>query len=101
MPTIELNKRNIDSLKPEANRYTAWDSEISGFGLRITPNGRRVYILKYRVGGRQGWITIGRHGSPWTPKEARIEAQRLGGEIARGIDPAEKRRGDRKGMNLA
>jgi Arm DNA-binding domain len=77
MPTIELNKRNIDSLKPEANRYTAWDSEISGFGLRITPNGRRVYILKYRVGGRQGWITIGRHGSPWTPKEARIEAQRL------------------------
>jgi integrase len=101
MPTIELNKRNIDSLKPEANRYTAWDSEISGFGLRITPNGRRVYILKYRVGGRQGWITIGRHGSPWTPKEARIEAQRLLGEIARGIDPAEKRRGDRKAMNFA
>ncbi len=101
MSTIALTKRNIDSLKPEATRYTAWDSEISGFGLRIAPNGRRVYILKYRVNGRQGWITIGRHGSPWTPKEARIEAQRLLGEIVRGIDPAEKRRGDRRAMSFA
>ena len=43
----------------------------------------------------------GRHGSPWTPKEARIEAQRLLGEIARGTDPAEKRRGDRMAITFA
>jgi hypothetical protein len=47
MPTIELNKRNIDSLKPEANRYTAWDSKISGFSLRITP---LAYYAKWPAG---------------------------------------------------
>lgn len=98
MPQVALTKRNIDALKPCAGRCTTWDTEVSGFGLRIAPNGRRVYILKYRTGGQQKWFTIGRHGSPWTPKEARLEAQRLLGEIARGGDPAGARGANRKAM---
>lgn len=100
MPQIELTKRNIDALVPTVERFTAWDPELSGFGLRVTPNGRRVYVLKYRIDGRQRWFTIGRHGSPWTPKGARLEAQRLLGEIARGIDPAKGRRGDRRAISF-
>src|SRR5580704_7100693 len=101
MPRVELTKSNIDALKPAAYRYTAWDTEMSGFGLRVTPNGRRVYVLKYRVNGQQRWYTIGRHGSPWTPKQARLEGQRLLGEVAREIDPADKRLGDRKAIKFA
>jgi len=101
MPRVELTKSNIDALKAAAYRYTAWDTEMSGFGLRVTPNGRRVYVLKYRVNGQQRWYTIGRHGSPWTPKQARLEAQRLLGEVAREIDPADKRLGDRKAIKFA
>jgi hypothetical protein len=101
MPRVELTKSNIDALKAAAYRYTAWDTEMSGFGLRVTPNGRRVYVLKYRVNGQQRWYTIGRHGSPWTPRQARLEAQRLLGEVAREIDPADKRLGDRKALKFA
>jgi integrase len=33
-------------------------------------------------------VTIGRHGSPWTPDTARREARRLLGLVAEGTDPA-------------
>ena len=52
-----------------------WDDVDSGFGVRrqrLTP----VYILKYRSGGRQHYVTIGRHGAPWTCDEARAEGRR-------------------------
>ncbi|HME86187.1 MAG TPA: tyrosine-type recombinase/integrase [Roseiarcus sp.] len=98
---IKLTKRNIDALKPRDERYTAWDTDISGFGLRVEPSYLRTYLLKYRLAGEQGWFTIGRHGSPWTPDTARKEAIRLLGEVARGVDPAEKRNADRKAMSFA
>src|ERR1700683_3151990 len=101
MPTLKLTKRNVDTLKPAAERFTAWDAALSGFGLRVTPSGERVYVLKYRFGGRQRWFTIGRHGSPWTPDGARKEALRLLGDVARGLDPGEKRNADRGAITFA
>ncbi len=71
-----------------------WDGDIPGFGLRVLANGARVYVLKFRAGGRGGrqrWLTIGRHGAPWTPASARDEVRRLLGLIASGIDPATQR----------
>jgi hypothetical protein len=49
MPRIKLTKRNIDSLKPATTRYTAWDSDLRGFGVRITPSGEKTYVMKYLV----------------------------------------------------
>ncbi len=100
MPPLKLTKRNIDALKPAAARFTAWDTDLKGFGLRITPGGERVYVLKYRIAGEQRWFTIGRHGSPWTPDEAREEAKRLIGDVAKKIDPAAQRRADREAMTF-
>ena len=97
---IKLTKSKIDALNPAAVRFEAWDTGISGFGLRVQPSGERVYILKYRFAGRQRFVTIGRHGSPWTPDGARAEAKRLLGEVARGVDPAEKRSADRKAITF-
>jgi integrase len=97
----KLIKSYIDEREPAAKSYTVWDSELSGFGLRIEPSGKKVYVLKYRVGGKQGWYTIGRHGSPWTPDKARKEAKRLLGDVAHGIDPAEKRRADSAAISFA
>jgi integrase len=100
MPTLKLTKRNVDSLRPAAQRFTTWDTDVSGFGLRLTPSGERVYVLKYRLAREQRWLTIGRHGSPWTPDGARKEAIRLLGEIARGMDPAEKRNAARAAVSF-
>ncbi len=100
MPTLKLTKRNVGTLKPAAEQFTAWDTELKGFGLRVTPSGERVYVLKYRIEGEQRWFTIGRHGSPWTPDEARDEAKRLIGDVAKKIDPAAQRRADREALTF-
>jgi hypothetical protein len=75
-----------------------WDDEIKGFGLRIAPGGTKSYVLSYRAGrGRnapQHRITIGKHGSPWTPDQVRQEARRLLGTIAAGDDPAAARKAE-------
>jgi integrase len=101
MPQSKLTKRTIDALKPGPTRFTVWDTDLSGFGLRITPAGERTYVLKYRFGGKQRWYTIGRHGSPWTPDMARREALRLLGDTARNIDPAEQRDADQQAETVS
>ena len=85
MPKITV--RTVEALLPGE---IAWDTELKGFGCRYRSENRH-YVLKARVDGRQRWITIGRHGSPWTPETARREARRLLGQIAEGHDPAGSR----------
>lgn len=68
-----------------------WDTEVKGFGARRQESAVS-YFVKTRVGGRQRWLTIGRHGSPWTVDTARREARRLLGETSAGKDPVETKR---------
>lgn len=70
---------------------------MKGLGLRVTPSGKRVYVLKYRTRqGEQRFYTIGKHGSPWTPELARAEAKRIVGEVVQGADPAAEKMRARK-----
>ena len=87
----KITKRTVDQLSQTSRDLLAWDGEVKGFGIRCRPTGAKHYVLKMRVGGRQRWITIGRHGSPWTPDTARREALRLLGLRATGQDPATER----------
>ncbi len=90
----KITKRAVDTVQPAADRDVwLWDAELKGFGLRVRSKGRKVYVLEYRpgVGGRAApkrRVTIGQHGSPWTPETARREAKRLLGMVAAGGDPA-------------
>jgi integrase len=63
-----------------------WDTSVVGFGARRQRNGV-FYYLRYRHAGSQRMQSIGRHGSPWTPDTARVEARRLLGVVAGGDDP--------------
>jgi integrase len=77
--------RDVGALQP---RTTVWDAAVVGFGARRQRGAKVSYFVVYRTAeGRQRLITIGRHGSPWTPDTARQEALRLLGEVARGGDP--------------
>lgn len=87
----KITKRAVDHLGAGECASVLWDSDVRGFGVRCRPSGAKHYVLKMRVGGRQRWITIGRHGSPWTPDGARAEAKRLLGLKAAGKDPASER----------
>ena len=85
----KITKNSIMSVAlGEADRFL-WDTDLAGFGLKVTPAGARVYVVQYRAARRLRRYTIGRHGSPWTPEAARREAARLLGIIARGDDPAQ------------
>ena len=77
-----------------------WDTEIPGFGLKITKGGARVYVLQYRVSGRLQRYTIGRHGAPWTPEQARQEVRRLLGSVARGEDPAQAKADTKRDISV-
>ena len=102
---MRLTKRTVDAASASDKIVIVWDDELRGFGLRITPNGIKSYILNYRVGhGRNAplrRITIGKHGSPWTPEAARREAMRLRGAITTGADPVTERKAVAKAMTLA
>jgi integrase len=67
------------------------DTEVKGFGIRRR-EGQPSYFLQTRVKGRLRWLTIGKHGSPWTPTTAREEAIRLLRAIAAGADPGIEKR---------
>jgi integrase len=61
-----------------------------------------AFVLLYRTkAGRQRWATIGRFGAPWTPNQAREEARRLLGGVARGEDPAAQKRAVRTARTVA
>ena len=91
-----LTKRSVEALRPDpAGDYFAWDDELAGFGCRVYPTGRKVYVLKYRLGGRGGKQrrrSLGKHGVV-TPEGARRDAKALRGVVAQREDPhAEKDR---------
>ena len=84
----KLTKRSVDALKPGLRDQFIWDTEISGFGCKVTPKGARIYILQFGRRGRDYRVTIGRHGRDVTAEQARPEAYRLRGIIAAGENPA-------------
>ena len=97
----KITKRAVDAAAPGKSDAFLWDTDLTGFGLKVTPAGNRIYILQYRFGRRLRRYTIGRHGAPWTPEQARREAARLLGLIAGGTDPAEVRADSRSELTVA
>lgn len=100
-----ITKRTVDAAKPGERLYRIWDSEVKGFGLRVTPAGVKSYILAYRggEGGRSApkqEFTIGRHGV-LTPDEARDKAVKLLSRIRDGENPQSARIKTRAEMTVA
>jgi len=82
----KITKVAVERLRPGE---VLWDTALVGFGCRLQL--RHVhYLLRYRLDGKQRFISIGKHGM-WTPDTARKEAQRRLGLLRAGIDPASER----------
>jgi hypothetical protein len=90
MPKTRLTKSTIDALPIPEKEIVYWDQTLPGFGLKITPKGRKVFIVLYRSAGggsRLRKYTIGRSGGI-TLHNARIEAQKVMAARLEGRDPA-------------
>src|SRR5215212_2554642 len=89
MNQCKLTKSTIDSLPSSTKDTIWWDTDLKGFGLKVTPTGRKVFLVQYRPAGDRRnprKYTIGEYGQV-TPYQARVEAQRVLAERAAGRDP--------------
>jgi integrase len=94
-----IGLREVRALQPG---QTVWDAAVTGFVARRQKSEAVAYIVFYRTAeGRQRWLTIGRHGAPWTPETARQESRRILGEVAKGADPAAEKRARRNAATVA
>jgi len=87
----KITKRVIDSLVASERVYFLWDTDLTGFGCKVTPAGRKVYVLQYRTKQQDSKrapkrLTIGKHGE-LTPDQARTLAAELLLDVKAGVDP--------------
>ncbi len=100
MPKLNFTKVAIDAIKPVSLRIIYWDTALTGFGLRVSPHGRKTYVAQYRVNGREHRVKIGEHGV-LTLDEARREARVILANASRGTNEvAERRERERKGIKV-
>ncbi|MGO8843412.1 MAG: Arm DNA-binding domain-containing protein [Methyloceanibacter sp.] len=98
MPRLKLTKSAIDVLPTPAKDIVYWDSGCPGFGVKITPKGRKVFIVLYRAGGagsRLRKYTIGPYGRV-TLHQARAAALRIFAARTEGRDPAAEKQLERR-----
>lgn len=88
---VKLTKRVVESTAADpTKRLEIWDTEITGFYVRVYPTGKKTYFLQFRNKNRESRkIKIGVHGSI-TTELAREQAIKLSLEIGAGKDPSVK-----------
>ena len=84
-----LTKRIVDRLAVNGKDGVFWDSELPGFGIRVYPTGRKVYVVQTRANGKSKRFTVGRHGDI-APDQARRAAAKIIGRLKAGLPPVEK-----------
>jgi Arm DNA-binding domain len=99
MPRIKMTKSTIDALPIGQSDVIYWDVGRPGFGVKVTPKGRKVFVVLYRIGGsgsRLRKYTIGPYGRV-TLHQAQVAAQKVFTAKLEGRDPAgEKREAKRR-----
>jgi Arm DNA-binding domain len=98
MPRIRLTKSAIDALPTPKSDVVYWDAGCPGFGVKLTPKGRKVFIVLYRTGGAGSTLrkyTIGPYGRV-TLHQARVAAQKVFAAKLEGRDPAAEKRAARR-----
>ena len=84
---IKLTKRSIEAIAPTGKDHFVWDNKLSGFGIRVSPQGLKTYIIQYRFRGRTQRVKLGRFDL-MTTDEARRDAKIILGDVEAGKNPA-------------
>lgn len=98
IPRLRLTKSAIDDLPVLSKDIVYWDAGLPGFGVKVTPKGRKVFLVMYRVAGagsRLRKYTIGPYGRV-TLAMARGQAQKIFAARVDGRDPAEEKKLSRR-----
>lgn len=88
MAKVKLTKTVVDGAVSAEKDYELRDSAVPGFLCKITPAGRKVFMVQYRTNsGERRKPSIGQFGE-LTVDQARSLAQDLLAEVRRGNDPS-------------
>ncbi len=88
MAKIKLTKSAVDAAQPQAQAIELRDTLVPGFLCKITPAGRKVFMLQYRTNaGERRKPALGLFGE-LTVEQARSLAQEWLAQVRRGGDPA-------------
>lgn len=93
---MKLTRRSVAA----AEVGTHWDDQLPGFGLRVSPAGRRSFIVRFRTAtGTERLITLGT-AAELSPEDAREMAREAKADVRRGLDPGAERRARRAAPRL-
>ena len=81
-----LSDSVVDGLSAGDKETIYWDKDLPGFGVRVYPNGGKVYLVQSRGPYGSKRITIGRHGTI-SADEARRQGTVLLTRIKAGKEP--------------
>lgn len=96
-----MTKKVVERVQPAVADVIVWDTELKGFGLKVTPLGRRSYFVYYRTrSGQQRRPTIGQHHA-LAPDQARQIARKWLAEAAMGGDVSGDRQAGRKAATVS
>lgn len=95
-----LTKRAVDAAKPKAGDYFLWCSSTPGFGVRVYPSGKRVFVCQVRVGRATRRIKIGVYGA-YTVEQARQRAQEVIRAASEGRDPQREKSDGRNAITVS
>ncbi len=82
----KFTKRSIEALDIRESDYFIWDSELSGFGIRVLPSGRKKFVLQYRFGKISRRMGIGQFGAITVDQARGLALQGLA-KLRQDIDP--------------
>jgi integrase len=100
MPRVKLTKSVIDALPTPSKDIVHWDTGCPGFGVKVTPKGRKIFVVLYRTAGagsRLRKYTIGPYGRV-TLNQARVTAQKVFAAKLEGRDLAAEKKDSRRRM---
>ena len=78
-----LSKRVVDRLSVNGKDAVFWDRDLAGFGVRVYPSGKKVFVVQTRAFGRSKRVTLGTHGDI-TTEIARKDATAVIARIKKG-----------------
>ena len=91
MPTASLTDRKIDSLKPGKGLVEWWDENTPGFGIRVSPKGKKTWFVMYRLAGLRRRLRLGRYPAV-SLERARQQARKALFAVSEARDPAQEKK---------
>ena len=73
MPRTNLTDARVRALNPRKSPYDIRDGKLKGFGVRVTPTGRKRFFVHCQHRGKRVWKIVG-HAGIVNVKEARSRA---------------------------